>query len=95
MIISSVAAVRTIESEIPVISVIMAGIGRSGLIKWTNRSVITPSSKRIAATSMILSFSGSSPVVSKSNAVKQDKLSVLRSSFLSKGMSDHEKSILK
>ena len=81
MIISSVGAVRTIESEIPVISVINGGIFLSGFKSSTKRSVITPSSNLMAAISMILSLTGSRPVVSKSNAIKQDRSSFFKSSL--------------
>ena len=95
MTLSSVGFVLTISLEIPVISVIMAGMGFSGLTSVMYRSVIIPSSKRIAAISMIRSKRGSSPVVSKSNAVKRDKLRELSISDRFKVFSYYENNILK
>ena len=63
---SIVSASTTISSVILVSCVILNGIGILGLTKVLNRSVITPLSTLTAPISMILSWIGLNPVVSRS-----------------------------
>ena len=59
----------TILLVIPVSAEIFLGMGISGLIRVVNSSVNSPFTNLHAAISVILSFSGLRPVVSKSNEI--------------------------
>ena len=65
---SNGGALITSRSVMPVIMVISGGMGRPGLTSVVNSSTISPSRNFTAPTSMIASFPGSSPVVSRSSA---------------------------
>ena len=65
---SSLGAFNTISFDMPVIFVMNEEICVFGLTKVENLFFGSPSTKRMAATSIILSTLGSRPVVSKSKA---------------------------
>ena len=69
------------ELEIPVILVIKDGIFCPGLTKVENVFLGSPPLNRIAATSIILSWFGSRPVVSKSIATYDERFNSFRRGF--------------
>ena len=83
MISFSLGESTTISFVIPVICSINFGIGMPGLTKVLYLLEGKPSTKSIAATSMIRSDSKSRPVVSKSSAINLSKLRELSNSIRS------------